>query len=196
MRSHPAPSTPRRHVSRLWPTEEIRQQLVRRIPVGRFGREEEVADACAYLVSDYASYITGDVLTVDGGALARARHVRGTGQQRLVRRRAAREPLTAPICAVAVEHGAEREDAHTDDEQQDGERPAPLVETFQHVVDDRARNSRARRRRPTSHGAQERRTSSISTPTTSIGTQPRSGSPPVSSVKKTSPAATLSQPRV
>jgi NAD(P)-dependent dehydrogenase (short-subunit alcohol dehydrogenase family) len=54
--------------SRLWPTEEIREELVRRIPLGRFGREEEVAHACAYLASDYASYITGAVLTVDGGA--------------------------------------------------------------------------------------------------------------------------------
>ena len=53
---------------RLWPTEEMRQRLLRRIPLGRFGHEEEVAHACAYLVSDYAAYVTGDVLTVDGGA--------------------------------------------------------------------------------------------------------------------------------
>ncbi len=53
---------------RLWPTEEIREQLLRRIPLGRFGREEEIAHACSYLVSDYAGYVTGDVLTVDGGS--------------------------------------------------------------------------------------------------------------------------------
>jgi NAD(P)-dependent dehydrogenase (short-subunit alcohol dehydrogenase family) len=53
---------------RLWPTEEMRERLLRRIPLGRFGREEEIAHACAYLVSDYAAYITGDVLTIDGGA--------------------------------------------------------------------------------------------------------------------------------
>jgi NAD(P)-dependent dehydrogenase (short-subunit alcohol dehydrogenase family) len=53
---------------RLWPTEEMREQLLRRIPLGRFGNEQEVANACAYLVSDYAAYVTGDVLTVDGGA--------------------------------------------------------------------------------------------------------------------------------
>ena len=54
--------------TRLWPTEELREQLLRRIPLGRFGREDEVAHACAYLVSDFAGYVTGDVLTLDGGA--------------------------------------------------------------------------------------------------------------------------------
>ena len=53
---------------RLWPTEEIRERLLRRIPLHRFGTEEDVAHACAYLVSDYAGYVTGDVLTIDGGA--------------------------------------------------------------------------------------------------------------------------------
>jgi NAD(P)-dependent dehydrogenase (short-subunit alcohol dehydrogenase family) len=54
--------------ARLWPTDELREQLLRRIPLGRFGSEEEIAHACAYLVSDFAAYVTGDVLTVDGGA--------------------------------------------------------------------------------------------------------------------------------
>jgi NAD(P)-dependent dehydrogenase (short-subunit alcohol dehydrogenase family) len=54
--------------ARLWPTDEMREQLLRRIPLGRFGGEEEIAHACAYLVSDFAAYVTGDVLTVDGGA--------------------------------------------------------------------------------------------------------------------------------
>jgi NAD(P)-dependent dehydrogenase (short-subunit alcohol dehydrogenase family) len=53
---------------RLWPTEEMRERLLRRIPLGRFGSEKEIAHACAYLVSDFAGYVTGDVLTVDGGA--------------------------------------------------------------------------------------------------------------------------------
>src|SRR5207302_2396511 len=52
--------------ARLWPTDEIREHLLRRIPLGRFGGEEEIAHACAYLVSDYAGYVTGGVLTVDG----------------------------------------------------------------------------------------------------------------------------------
>jgi NAD(P)-dependent dehydrogenase (short-subunit alcohol dehydrogenase family) len=54
--------------SRLWPTNEMRERVLRRIPLGRFGTEKEIAQACAYLVSDFAAYVTGDVLTVDGGA--------------------------------------------------------------------------------------------------------------------------------
>ncbi len=53
---------------RLWANDEVRERLVEKIPLRRFGREEEVAEACAYLVSDHSSYVTGDVLTLDGGA--------------------------------------------------------------------------------------------------------------------------------
>ena len=53
---------------RLWPTEELRAHVLARVPLRRFGTEGEIANACAFLVSDYAAYITGDVLTVDGGA--------------------------------------------------------------------------------------------------------------------------------
>jgi NAD(P)-dependent dehydrogenase (short-subunit alcohol dehydrogenase family) len=53
---------------RLWPTDEIRSAVLAKVPLRRFGREEEVANACAYLVSDYAGYVTGEVLTLDGGA--------------------------------------------------------------------------------------------------------------------------------
>jgi len=52
---------------RLWPTEEMRERVLERIPLRRFGTPEEIANACAFLVSDFAGYVTGDVLTVDGG---------------------------------------------------------------------------------------------------------------------------------
>lgn len=52
----------------LWSVPEVRDALLRKVPLGRFGREEEVAHACAYLVSDYSGYMTGEVLVLDGGA--------------------------------------------------------------------------------------------------------------------------------
>jgi len=47
--------------------EALQAQINERTPLGRFGTTEEVADAVAFLVSDEAGYITGQVLAVDGG---------------------------------------------------------------------------------------------------------------------------------
>ena len=47
--------------------DEVKQAILGRIPMGRYGRPEEVANAIAFLVGDDASYITGQVLNIDGG---------------------------------------------------------------------------------------------------------------------------------
>ena len=47
--------------------EDWRQQLKERIPVGCFGSPRDVAEAVAFLASEEAKYITGQVLGVDGG---------------------------------------------------------------------------------------------------------------------------------
>ena len=48
-------------------SEELRAKMQERIPLGHMGPAENVADAAAFLASDQASYITGQVLSVDGG---------------------------------------------------------------------------------------------------------------------------------
>jgi len=51
-------------------SDETRQQILDRIPMGRFGSPEDVADAVAFLCGEGAGYITGQVLTIDGGLIA------------------------------------------------------------------------------------------------------------------------------
>lgn len=56
--------------SRLAPTPDIERLLDGRVPLGRMGDPAELANLAAYLVSDHASFITGDVITIDGGETA------------------------------------------------------------------------------------------------------------------------------
>ncbi|GAK42748.1 SDR family oxidoreductase [Paenibacillus urinalis] len=53
--------------SRLSPTPELQQQLIDRIPIKRAGSKEELTHLAAFLISDYAGFINGEVITIDGG---------------------------------------------------------------------------------------------------------------------------------
>jgi NAD(P)-dependent dehydrogenase (short-subunit alcohol dehydrogenase family) len=50
-------------------SEEAKQRIMSRTPLRRLGEPGEIADTVAYLASDAASYITGEIVVVDGGRL-------------------------------------------------------------------------------------------------------------------------------
>jgi NAD(P)-dependent dehydrogenase (short-subunit alcohol dehydrogenase family) len=56
--------------SRLMPTREIQALFEKRVPLRRVGEHHELANLAAYLISDGAGFITGDVVTIDGGETA------------------------------------------------------------------------------------------------------------------------------
>jgi 3-oxoacyl-[acyl-carrier protein] reductase len=63
-----APHAIETEMSAQW-SEERRREIVAGIPLGRLGRPEDVANAVLFLASDAASFITGEILDVNGGAL-------------------------------------------------------------------------------------------------------------------------------
>eukprot|EP00004_Rigifila_ramosa_P013961 TRINITY_DN3133_c0_g1_i1.p1 TRINITY_DN3133_c0_g1~~TRINITY_DN3133_c0_g1_i1.p1 ORF type:complete len:303 (-),score=60.59 TRINITY_DN3133_c0_g1_i1:41-832(-) len=63
----PGPVETKGAFSRLDPSGTFRAEMVGRLPTQRFGEVEEVANLACYLVSDYASWMTGTTVTLDGG---------------------------------------------------------------------------------------------------------------------------------
>ena len=54
--------------SRLLPGDLVKKfDPAKKVPVGRVGEHQELANIAAYLVSDYSSYVNGEVITIDGG---------------------------------------------------------------------------------------------------------------------------------
>jgi len=52
---------------RLFPDKSFEEKLLNKIPLKRVGEHEELANLAVYLLSDQSAYITGEVVTIDGG---------------------------------------------------------------------------------------------------------------------------------
>jgi 3-oxoacyl-[acyl-carrier protein] reductase len=63
-----APHAIETEMSAQW-SEERRREIIASIPLGRLGKPEDVANAVLFLASEEASFITGEILDVNGGAL-------------------------------------------------------------------------------------------------------------------------------
>ncbi|MFF4845469.1 SDR family oxidoreductase [Streptomyces collinus] len=63
----PGPTETEGAAAALWPDQAARDRVLGSVPAGRFTTPDEVAESAAFLISDRAAYITGDVLVVDGG---------------------------------------------------------------------------------------------------------------------------------
>ena len=51
-------------------SDDAKDTILNRIPMGRFGSGDEVAEVVAFLSTPNAGYITGQVFTIDGGLIA------------------------------------------------------------------------------------------------------------------------------
>jgi NAD(P)-dependent dehydrogenase (short-subunit alcohol dehydrogenase family) len=63
----------------LMPGRRAHADPAERVPLGRVGRHDEIADLAAYLVSDRAAYVNGEMVAIDGGA-----HLRTSGVEDLL----------------------------------------------------------------------------------------------------------------
>ncbi|WP_438316641.1 2,4-dienoyl-CoA reductase [Sporosarcina sp. FA9] len=52
---------------KLWQSEEAAKRTLKSIPLGRLGQPEEIAELAAFIMSDKASYMNGEIVTLDGG---------------------------------------------------------------------------------------------------------------------------------
>lgn len=65
----PGPIETKGAFSRLDPKGEFKKLMIHRNPTKRLGRTEELANLASYLVSDYASWVNGETIVLDGGEM-------------------------------------------------------------------------------------------------------------------------------
>ncbi len=66
----PGPIEDTEGMARLAPTADTRSRIIDAVPLRRFGTKRDVANLVLFLCSDFASYISGAIIPVDGGWLA------------------------------------------------------------------------------------------------------------------------------
>lgn len=82
----PGPIDGTEGMKRLAPTEGILKRVEKSVPLQRLGQLDDVANACLFLSSDLASYITGAVLPVDGGWSLGGAALMGAGLAEMVKK--------------------------------------------------------------------------------------------------------------
>lgn len=75
----PGPIDNTEGMKRLAPTDGMRKAVTKSIPLQRLGTTDDIANACLFLASDFAGYITGAVIPVDGGWVQGGVAVMGAG---------------------------------------------------------------------------------------------------------------------
>jgi NAD(P)-dependent dehydrogenase (short-subunit alcohol dehydrogenase family) len=66
-------------MKRLAPTEGIRAMVKKSVPLQRMGSTDDIANTCLFLASDYAGYISGAIIPVDGGWALGGAGIMGAG---------------------------------------------------------------------------------------------------------------------
>lgn len=87
--------------TRLVPDESFEEKFLSKIPAGRYGEPEELANLAAFLMSDMSPYLTGDCITIDGGERLAA------GQFNFIDQLAPREKLKQFFKAMKPENKKE-----------------------------------------------------------------------------------------
>ncbi len=75
----PGPIDNTEGMKRLAPNDAIRAAVTKSVPLQRMGSTDDIANACLFLASDFASYISGAVIPVDGGWAQGGAAVMGAG---------------------------------------------------------------------------------------------------------------------
>lgn len=82
----PGPIDNTEGMKRLAPTEGIRNAVLKTVPLQRMGSTDDIANACLFLASHFASYITGAIIPVDGGWAQGGAGVMGAGLAEMLKK--------------------------------------------------------------------------------------------------------------